>query len=255
MAQQPRLAQGQVFGIGAGQMDHVAPDGIGHRTVDPARHRIPIVFAHRIERAARGQRRIEPAPPHGTIGPARAQRAARRIQRIGQRAQFLRQQRVDPQPQRLGQPGTGACGADRNHHRRPIDQRWCREIAQVGTVDHIDQQPGTTRAQGIGLQRGFIVMRDKRDPCALVDAERQIIDHAATRALDQPRLGRRRLAVPQHHHRLPGQTVKQRQRGQRHTRKSGTRSAARMAEGAMRSATTAQRSPSTITSGTIAREL
>ena len=71
---------------------------------------------------------------------------------------------------------------------------------------------------------------------------------------DQPPLGLGRLALPQHDHRLAGDAVKERQRPHQSSQ-SGTRSAAVISSGRMRSATTANRSPSTMTSATKPRLL
>ena len=72
------------------------------------------------------------------------------------------------------------------------------------------------------------------------------------RALDEPPLGRGGVALAHHDHRLAGDLVEERQR--LHSQ-SGTRSAAVISSGRMRSATTANLSPSTITSATKPRLL
>ena len=74
--------------------------------------------------------------------------------------------------------------------------------------------------------------------------------------LDQAALGVGGDAVPDHDDRFPTNTVEERQRMHRfYASHSGTRSAARIVAGSIRSATTAHLSPSTMTSGTSARLL
>ncbi len=75
----------------------------------------------------------------------------------------------------------------------------------------------------------------------------------ATRALDQPPLGFGHRAAADQHHPRTGNPVEERQTV--HASHSGMRSASMIALGAIRSATTAKRSPSTSTSATKPREL
>ncbi len=78
---------------------------------DPARH--VSILAHRIERAARGQRRTERTPPRGTIGIMRAQRGAGMVELFREPPEPRRQQRLQPLAQRRRQPCRHATGADR----------------------------------------------------------------------------------------------------------------------------------------------
>src|SRR3546814_3744600 len=83
-----------------------------------------------------------------------------------------------------------------------------------------------------------------------------ILDHDRARPVEQPPLGLGRRTAAEQDHRRACQPDEQRQAVEAHrVSHSGTRSAARIVSAAMRSATTAKRSPSTNTSGTSARLL
>src|SRR5690606_1433456 len=96
-----------------------------------------------------------------------------------------------------------------------------------------------------------IVVRDESKPRARL----AIGNGPAARAFDQAAFGFGCLPFPQHDHRLAGDTVEERERAHRQSSQSGTRSAAVTSSGRMRPATTANLSPSTMTSATKPRLL
>ena len=210
--------------------------------------------AQRIERPAFAQRAVQRPPPLGHVWETRLDRPAHGRQRIRQRAQIGRQQLFQPQPQLLGQPRRSAARTHGNQHRIAIENARRREIAQIGPVDDIHQQPRTAQADGIRLAHGGIIMGDESEPRAFVYAFLHVGDDPPACPPHQPRLGLGHIALAQHNHRLPGNRVEERQLLHQ-SRKSGTRSASAMLPGRIRSATTAKSLPSTMTSATKPREL
>ena len=149
---------------------------------------------------------------------ARAQGLPCREQRIRQRPEPRRQQALQPQAQRLGQTRRGAARANRQQHRRAINDGGGGEIAKVGPVDDIHQQPGGAQAGRIGggavgirTRRGvhMALMGDKGQPGPLRQAGGDVVQHQPPRPLHQPALGHGALARAQHDHRLPGDAVEQ----------------------------------------------
>jgi hypothetical protein len=207
---------------------------------------------------------VERTAALGRIGPARAQGPARGKQRPCKRAQPLRQNPFEPQPDMLGQPRRSPARPHRDQHGIAVDQRGRGEIALGRLVDDIDQRAPCPRPRRIACAGLRIIVGDKGQPRARVEALRQIIVDDAPGPLDQPPLGHGRLARAQHDHRMTGDAMEQGQGGEFHIRRSGqppqashsgTRSAARIVAGSIRSATIAHLSPSTMTSGTSGREL
>ena len=154
----------------------------------------------------------------------------------------------------LGEPGRSPVRADRHQHGIAVEHAGGGEVAQLGPVDHVDQQSGASQAQRLRFGRPGVVERDEGQPRAARDSGLRVPLDEAARALDQAPLGFGRRPFPQHDDRLAGHAMEERQRAH-YSIQSGTRSAAVISSGRMRSATTANLSPSTITSATKPREL
>ena len=204
-AQQPRGAQRQLVGIGRDEPDRL--DAIECRGAVGGQPRgDAAAAAERIERTAGGERGIDRAAPGVGCGPARPYRAARRAQLVRQAAERRREQRLEPLAQRLGEPGGGAAGADRDQHGITIDDRRQGEVAQFRPVGDIDEDPACLQPPGRGPGCVEILERDDREASVA-----RLVDDARARALEQPELGGGRIALADQDDRAIGQAKKDRQ--------------------------------------------
>ncbi len=155
----------------------------------------------------------------------------------------------------LGETGRRARRADGNQYRFAVQNAGRGEVAKFGAVGHIDQQTAALEPQCDRLGLSLVVQSDEGEVRVMR------LGFAAGNAacpFDQPRLGLAHNAFADDDDALAANAV---EKGQgtdpRHspTSHSGTRSASMIAPASMRSATTANWSPSTSTSATKPREL
>ena len=162
------------------------------------------------------------------------------VQLLCQPPEARRQQRLQPLAQRRREARRDAAGADRDQHRRAVDDRRRGEVAKRRPVDRIDQDAARLQPIDRGERILLVLDRHHRERSGGLLAD----DHRP-RPLEQAALGIGRLALAEQDHRPPRQPDEQRQAVKRHPSPfatlshAGTRSAARIVSAAMRSATTA----------------
>ena len=141
------------------------------------------------------------------IGPAVADCPPCRRHRGRQAAEACGQYCLQPLSQRLGEPRRGPSRADRNEHRIAIDDRRQRKIAQIGSIDGVDQY--LPRAQSRDARLGLRIILDRDDGerglCLLAD------DHRP-RPFEQAALRRRRLSIAHENNRPSRDLHEDRQR-------------------------------------------
>ena len=244
------LPQRQVFRVIARQRD--LSHGVclwGVDAVQPTRHGCLVRAAERIERSTLAKRDVQRSPAIVRFGPLRPYRRSRIVEARRERSERFGQQRFEPQAQVLGQPGRRASGADRDQDRIAFEHAGHSEIAQFRPVGDVHEQPARLQPGVGGGGRVRVVQRHEAERGGTVLA---LLDYHAARPLDQPAFG---LAHGAFGHQHDGRVTRAVEDGQRAQSHGGTVSAAMMAPGAIRSATVAKRSPSTITSGTKPRLL
>jgi hypothetical protein len=152
-AKQACGAQRQKLGVGGSKLQALNPP---RRRLDLRNRCCGIVMlGQRIEGASCREQRTDRSAPHIQIGKTGAQRIARGIQSFGKPTETDRQQWFETLAQGCRQTRGGAPSADRNQHGIAIDNCGQGEVAQVRTVDDIDQQaarlePGYGRLVAVG---------------------------------------------------------------------------------------------------------
>ncbi len=142
------------------------------------------MILQRIERAIRGDQSRDGATAVGTVRQALGNLRAGTMECVGQRTERGRQDRLQPLPQRRRQPGRSAARADRADHRIAIDDGGKREIAKLGPIGDVDQQPPRLEPRRDGLDT--LLQRDEADPCVI-----RFFDDPRARPVEQapPRIG------------------------------------------------------------------
>ena len=160
----------------------------------------------RIKRPAFAECRVNGLPTCGAIGKFGAQSAPRRKKACCQRAERLRQQSLEPLPQRFRQPRRCAPAADGDQDWITVDNRGQSEIAQRHPVDGVDQYPACFEAGHSSCGFRLILDRD--------DSQRGhafFTDNHGARTIQQPPLGICRIAIANQDDIAPRQPDKERQ--------------------------------------------
>ena len=256
-SQQARLLQGQVFGIVAGQRnrDNFAVLFITCFGIQPGFDVLAIRATQWIEHAAFGKRTVDRHAPGIALGPFAAHGTARIAQARRERSQRLGQKSFEPESEVFRQTGRRTRRAYRHQHRLAVQDTGRGEVAKFGAVGHIDQQTAPLEPECDRLGLSLVVQGDEGEMRVM---RLRFAARNAARPFDQPHLGLAHDAFADHDDALSANAVKKGQgTDPRHSpaSHSGTRSASMIAPASMRSATTANLSPSTRTSATKPREL